>query len=91
MRKTKTWSKDKVMPAATWLALQKRIHDNLEIFNHEEVSRAAEDFELTIAQVSTQPKNLNLSSHFLCGEIEDSCCCFENKCYRPSACMLGTY
>ena len=54
MRKTKTWSKDKVMPAATWLALQKRIYDHLEIFNFEQVKRAAEDFELTKTQVTPQ-------------------------------------
>lgn len=54
MRKTKTWSKDKVMPMETWFALQKRIHDNLEIFNVEQVKKAAEDLDLTTVQVRSK-------------------------------------
>ena len=53
MRKTKTWSKDKLMSAQTWFALQKRIYDNLEVFNQEQVILAAADLELHVKQVSS--------------------------------------
>ena len=58
MRKTKTWSRDKVMSAQTWFALQKRIYDNLEVFNQEQVSLAAADLELHFKQVNSIRINL---------------------------------